>query len=129
SPRPLRSPLFPYTTLFRSNLPDRASTAELTLHRCERGTQPPEMQQTSASPPHVYRLRFSTSSCSSFLSFVFFYFSQNSIQTLVVFLKRLAQHSEPSVHGFNPGLSQTTWTPRALNSSHNQSCIFEHLQM
>src|SRR5262249_54416814 len=107
----------------------QASTAELISARYARDTPPPEIRQTSASPPHISRLRFSKSFCSSLLSFVLFHRSQHSVKPVVIFLQRLAQHPQPFIHRFNSRFCQTSGTSSSVNPPHNQPRIFEHLQM
>jgi hypothetical protein len=54
---------------------------------------------------------------------------ENLVQPVVVLLQRFSQHGESQVPCFNSTRSQTNESPRAIQATGNQPCVFEHLQV
>src|SRR6267378_1269026 len=48
---------------------------------------------------------------------------------LIVFLQCLSQHCQPLVHCFDAGFGESTRALRAIDATHDKSCVFEHLQV
>jgi hypothetical protein len=68
--------------------------------------------------------------CSSSFPFLLsFHCGQNVVQPVIVLLECFSQNREPLVHRFNARLRQTAGALCAVNSTNNESRIFEYLQM